>query len=283
MRDLLTLPKVDLHVHLEGSIRPLTLAEVSDRVGSSIPGGLRDGRWAFAGFDDFIAQYDALDASLGGLDDLRRYAYEFCEDERREGVQYAEVTMTPAGHARRLGSWEGPLEAVLDGFQAGERDFGITCQLVLDIARGVPLEWAQPTVDLAVSYADRGVVALGLGGSESARPARAFVSFFAQAVSSGLHSVPHAGEVCGPESVWDAINELAAERIGHGIRSVEDEALLEVLRDLEIVLEVCPSSNVFTKSVDSVVEHPLPRLVDAGVFVTLNSDDPAMFASAGLQ
>jgi aminodeoxyfutalosine deaminase len=103
---------------------------------------------------------------------------------------------------------------VLDGFEAGEHDFGITCQLVLDIVRGVPLEWAQPTDDLAVAYADRGVVALGLGGSESARPARAFESVFAQAVSSGLHSVPHAGEVCGTESVWDAINELAAERIG---------------------------------------------------------------------
>ena len=187
--------------------------------------------------------------------------------------------MTPAGHARRLGSWEGPLEAVLDGFAAGRRDFGIACQLVLDIARGVPLERAQPTVDLASRYADRGVVGLGLGGSESARPAEAFESFFAQAVRCGLPSVPHAGEACGPESVWEAVTVLQAERIGHGIRSVEDEALLERLRDLGIVLEVCLTSNVFTKAVSSVADHPLPRLIDAGVLVTLNSDDPAMFAS----
>ena len=130
----LTLPKVDIHVHLEGAIRPATLMEVAGRDGTPLPTGLQRGSWSFAGFEDFIAQYDALDACLGELDDLRRFAYELCADEAAEGVRYAEVTFTISSHARRLGDWHEPIEAVLDGFASGRRDFGVECQLVLDIA-----------------------------------------------------------------------------------------------------------------------------------------------------
>src|SRR5204863_1840911 len=125
-------------------------------------------------FLNFIDQYDALDLCLGGLDDLRRFAYELCEDEAAEGVHYAEVTFTVSGHARRLGDWRGPAEAVLDGFATGQRDFGVECQLVLDIARGGAIGLAPPTTSVAIAFAGRGVVGLGLGGNEAARPAAAF-------------------------------------------------------------------------------------------------------------
>jgi len=275
----LTLPKVDIHVHLEGAIRPATLMEVAERDGTPLPTGLQRGSWSFAGFEDFIAQYDALDACLGGLDDLRRFAYELCADEAAEGVRYAEVTFTVSSHARRLGDWHEPIEAVLDGFASGRRDFGVECQLVLDIARGGELALAMPTTDAAIAYAGRGVVALGLGGKEAARPAGAFTAMFERARAAGLHAVPHAGEVCGPDAIRESLVATSADRIGHGIRCLEDPSLVEELRHRRIPLEVCLTSNVATGAVPTLDTHPLPDLIGAGLVVTLNSDDPTMFGS----
>ena len=275
----LTLPKVDIHIHLEGAIRPATLMEVAERDGTPLPTGLQRGSWSFAGFEDFIAQYDALDACLGGLDDLRRFAYELCADEAAEGVRYAEVTFTISSHARRLGDWHEPIEAVLDGFASGRRDFGVECQLVLDIARGGELALAMPTTEAAIAYAGRGVVALGLGGKEAARPAGAFTAMFERARAAGLHAVPHAGEVCGPDAIRESLVATSADRIGHGIRCLEDPSLVEELRYRRIPLEVCLTSNVATGAVATLDTHPLPDLIGAGLVVTLNSDDPTMFGS----
>jgi adenosine deaminase len=274
-----TLPKVDIHVHLEGAIRPATLLELAERDGTPLPTGLLGGSWSFAGFEDFIAQYDALDACLGELEDLRRFAYELCADEAAEGVRYAEVTFTISSHARRLGDWHGPIEAVLDGFASGRRDFGVECQLVLDIARGGDMALAAPTTEAAVFYAGRGVVALGLGGKEAARPAWAFRAMFERARSAGLHAVPHAGEVCGPDAIRECLEATGADRIGHGIRCLDDPSLVDELRDRRVPLEVCLTSNLRTGAVPSLAAHPLPELISAGLVVTLNSDDPAMFGS----
>ncbi|MGH2640593.1 MAG: adenosine deaminase, partial [Actinomycetota bacterium] len=169
MRDLTLLPKAELHVHLEGAMRVTTVRELAERVGAAVPSGLVDGRWRFAGFDDFIGQYTAACALLGAADDFRRLAYEFCEDEARTGVRYAEVVFSPSNHAARLGDdWFGPIEAVLDGLEAGRREFGVTTQLAPDLVRDSGLELAERSLEVALKFAGRGVVALNAAGSERA-------------------------------------------------------------------------------------------------------------------
>ena len=278
MRDLRSLPKVDLHVHLEGSVRPSTLRDFAAHHGCAVPPGLDGEAWTFADFDDFIHNYMAAYACLQDPEDFRRVAYEFCEDEAAEGVRYAEVTFTLAGHAVLADDWDMPVLTVLEGFAEGERDFGVRCRLVLDCVHGFPLELAQSTVASALRHRDDGVLALGLGGDER-NPVDELVPLFWAAVDGGLHSVPHAGETTGPATIRAAIDLLKAERLGHGIRVLDDDDLVAEVRDRRIPLEVCPTSNVATGVIAAPAEHPFPRLLDAGLVVTLNSDDPGMFAS----
>ena len=277
-RSLRELAKVDLHVHLEGSVRPGTLRDLAAKHGCAVPPGLQGEAWAFADFDDFIHNYMAAYACLQDADDFRRVAYEFCEDEAAEGARYAEVTFTLGGHAVLADDWDMPVVTVLEGFAEGERDFGIRCRLVLDCVHGFPLELAQSTLAAALRHRDDGVVALGLGGDEN-QPIDELAPVFATAVAGGLHSVPHAGESGGPENVRRAVDLLSAERIGHGIRVLEDTEMVAELRERGIALEVCPTSNVATGVVAALADHPFLRLRDAGLAVTLNSDDPGMFAS----
>ena len=136
---------------------------------------------------------------------------------------------------------------------------------------------ADATIDMAVGLQPDGLVSFGLGGPEDGVPRPQFAPHFAQAVAAGLHSVPHAGESTGPETIWDSLRHLGAERIGHGIAAARDPKLMQYLAATGVVLEVCPTSNVRTRSVPSLAEHPLPRLVEAGVPITINSDDPPMF------
>ena len=277
-RSLRELPKVDLHVHLEGSVRPSTLREFAASHGCAVPPGLTGDEWVFADFDDFINNYIAAYACLQHESDFRRIAYEFCEDEAAEGARYAEVTFTLAGHALLADDWDMPVLAVLEGFADGERDFGIRCRLVLDCVHGFPLELAQSTLASALRHRDAGVVALGLGGDEN-QPVDRLFPVFEKAREGGLHSVPHAGETGGPENVRRAVDHLGAERIGHGIRVLDDDDLTAELRHRQIPLEVCPTSNVATGVISDLDAHPFNALRDAGLTVTLNSDDPGMFAS----
>jgi adenosine deaminase len=277
MRDLTLLPKAELHVHLEGAMRVETVHELAERAGTAPPSGLIDGHWVFAGFDDFIAQYTAMCALLGTVEDFRRLAYEFCEDEARTGVRYAEVVFSPSNHAPRLGDdWFGPIEAVLDGLEAGRRDFGLTARLAPDLVRDVGLEMAERSLEVALKFAGRGVVALNAAGSERAE-VLPFGPLFRRAKDAGLRSVPHAGEWAGPRNVWETLAHYLPDRIGHGVRAVDDPALVEHLASTGIPLEVSPISNVATGICPNIAEHPFPVLRDAGVTVTLNSDDPPMF------
>jgi adenosine deaminase len=277
MRDLSTLPKAELHVHLEGAMRVATVRELAERSGAAVPSGLTDGRWRFAGFDDFIGQYTAMCALLGDVEDFRRLAYEFCEDEAGTGVRYAEVVFSPSNHAARLGDdWFGPIEAVLDGLDAGRRDFGVTTRLAPDLVRDAGLELAERSLEVALKFAGRGVVALNAAGSERA-PVAPFGPLFRRAKDAGLRSVPHAGEWAGPRNVWETLEHYLPDRIGHGVRAVDDPALVAHLAETGIPLEISPVSNVATGVYASVAEHPFPVLRDAGVTVTLNSDDPPMF------
>jgi adenosine deaminase len=279
MRDLVTLPKAELHIHLEGSMRVDTVRDLADRRGVAPPSALdADGTWRFDDSGHFIEQYGAACNLLRDLDDFRRIGYELCEDLAAQGVRYAEVVFSPAQHAGRFGDWYGPIEAVLDGFDAGERDTGVIARLEPDVIRDLGYAQAEEVLHVALKYVGHGVVSLNCAGSER-RPVAPYADIFRRAVEGGLHSTPHAGEWSGPPNVWDTLEHLRPERIGHGVRSADDPRLVERLAELAIPLEVCPSSNVATGVYASLDDHPFRRLREAGVVVTLNSDDPAMFGS----
>jgi adenosine deaminase len=278
MRDLRALPKAELHVHLEGSIRVATVRELADRDGSPTPHGLGPDGWRFDGFMDFIENYGETCALLATSDDFRRMAEEFCADLATAGVRYAEAVFSPANHAARLEDWFGPIEAVLDGLEAGRRDHGVIVQLTPDIVRDFGMDEAERTLEVATKFAGRGVVGLNAAGSERASVPD-FTSIFVRARELGLRSVPHAGEWAGPRSVWETLEHYAPDRIGHGVRSIEDPRLVDELAARGIPLEVSPVSNVATGVYPSLEEHPFMRLRDAGVVVTLNSDDPPMFGA----
>jgi len=277
-RDLVELPKVDLHVHIEGSMRASTVVDLAARHDVSLPEGLREGRYEFRDFRHFIDEWVAGLQCLQGPGDFRRIAYELCEDEATQGVRYAEVSFSLPEHGSRLGDWDGPVLAVLEGFADGERDFGIRCRPYVDVVRGLPMELSRVAMEAAVRHREDGVIGIGLGGEEKHVP-ELYADIFREARANGLHAFAHAGETAGPASIRGALDALGAERIGHGIRCLEDPSLVEELRDRGIALEVCPTSNVKTKVVPAFAEHPLPRLIEAGLAVTLNSDDPSMFAA----
>ena len=276
MRDLLSLPKVHLHVHLEGSMRPSTVLELAGRYGVELPAGLREGRYEFHDFAHFIAEWVAGLRSLQRPEDVRRIAYEFCEDQAADGVRYAEVSFSLPEHSVHTGDWDGPILRVLEGFADGERDFGIVCRPYVDVVRGVGMELSRMAMESAVRHRDDGVIGIGLGGDER-HPAADYAHLFRFATDRGLRSIPHAGETSGPASIRSALDDLRADRIGHGIRCLEDEGVVERLRAGGIALDVCPTSNVMTRVVPSIEEHPLPKLLEAGLRVTLNADDPSMF------
>ena len=277
-RDLRALPKTDLHVHLEGAMRASTVVELAERYGVNLPEGLREGRYEFRDFRHFIDEWLASIACLRSPEDFRRIAVEFCEDEATEGVRYAEVSLSLADHADRFTDWDEVVEGVLEGLGQGERAHGVRCRLSIDVVRGIDLELSRRAMRVAIAHRDGGVFGVGLGGEER-HPPEPYASIFDEARDAGLHSVPHAGETGGPESIRGALDALGAERIGHGIRVLEDPHLVAELRERQIPLEVCPTSNVMTKVVPSMELHPLPRLLGAGLLVTLNSDDPSMFTS----
>ena len=211
------------------------------------------------------------------LEDFRRIAEEFCEDLAATGVRYAEAVFSPGNHARRLDDdWHGPIEAVLDGLAAGERAHGVTVRLCPDIVRDAGMDDADRTLEVALGYAHRGVVALNCAGSERSG-IEPFARHFRAAKDAGLRSVPHAGEWAGPDNIWATLEHYQPDRIGHGVRAVDDPELVAELARRELPLEVCPVSNVATGAYPSLGAHPFPALRDAGVVVTLNSDDPAMF------
>ncbi len=277
-RDLLTLPKVDLHVHLEGSMRASTVVELADRYGVVLPEGLREGRYEFRDFRHFIDEWVAGLRCLRTPEDLRRIAIEFCEDEAAQGVRYAEVSFSLPDHRDWLADWDDALLSVLHGLREGEREFGIRCRVYVDVVRGIDLALSRRAMRAAVRHRDDGVIGIGLGGEERFGP-EPHAEIFREAREAGLRSIPHAGETHGSESIRAAIDALGADRIGHGIRVLDDPELVREVRDRGIAFDVCPTSNLMTRSVSSLAEHPLPAMLDAGLTCTLASDDPSMFDS----
>ncbi|ASU84089.1 adenosine deaminase [Nocardiopsis gilva YIM 90087] len=279
MRDLAHLPKAHLHVHLESTVRWTTLREIAAGNGVEIPDLPGDGRLAFNGFRQFADHNALVRGCLRRYEDFARIAREFCADEAAQGTRYAEVTFTAAAHGERLGRPEMPLEAVLQGLAEGRAAHGIECRVILDHSRRRSVERARRTLDLATRYTANGdgggVVGLGMAGEESYSLAP-FAEVIDEARDSGLHIVHHAGEACGPASIREAIGIGRTERLGHGIRVLDDDDLVAEVRDRQLPLEVCPSSNTALGFAPSLGDHPLPRLREAGVIVTVNTDIPAI-------
>jgi aminodeoxyfutalosine deaminase len=202
---------------------------------------------------------------------------EFLKNRSEQNILYSEVIFTPFTHSNHI-SFDEQLAAINRARKQAKEELGVSINLAPDIDRMMrPVEASFPIADWAVSNMENGIVALGLGGPEIGNPPEVFAPTFQRIRESGLPSVPHAGETEGPRSIWGALNSLNAVRIGHGVRCLEDPDLVAFLREKQVPLDVCPSSNVCLGVVPSLSEHPLPKLLDAGLFVTINSDDPPMF------
>ena len=284
LEDFITgLPKAELHVHHVGSASPRIVAELAERypgVVPSDPEALAD-YFAFRDFGHFIELYLSVVDLIRTPEDLRLLTYEVAREMAQvQSLRYAELTCTPYTSVIRGIPIEAYNEAIEDARAAAQRDFGLRLQWIYDIPGESGIPAADATLDYALNHPTDGLVAFGLGGPEVGVPRPQFASHFAAARAAGLHSVPHAGETTGPQTIWDAVQVLGAERIGHGTSAAQDPELLAHLAATGIPLEVCPSSNIATRAVERIEDHPIAQFRDAGVVVTVNSDDPPMFGTS---
>jgi aminodeoxyfutalosine deaminase len=273
-------PKIELHVHLEGTIRPATLLAIARRNGEPLPVDTVEGLQAlyeFTDFDHFIEVWMLTTNCLRTGDDFRRVVVDYAAEAASFGAVYVEGIFSPAERVRRGVSWDEIFIGYTDGAVEAYERHGVTVRFTPDLYRGLDPRWARECARHAVRYAERGVVGLGLGGLE-ARPAAPYAEAFAVARDGGLALVPHAGEAAGPESIREILGFEPA-RIRHGIRAVEDRVVLSEIVDRGVVLDVCPTSNLRTRVVGSLAQHPLPRLRAAGVPCSISTDDPAMFGT----
>ncbi|GAA4454348.1 adenosine deaminase [Phytohabitans houttuyneae] len=277
------LPKVELHVHHVGSASPRIVAELAARHEGRTPVPADPEAVAkyfeFRDFAHFIEIYLSVVDLIRDPEDVRILTFEVGRELARQQVRYAELTVTPYSHVSRGIPAEAFCAAIEDARVRAEAELGIVLRWCFDIPGEAGLPSAEETLAIALDQRPDGLVSFGLGGPEVGVPRPQFKPYFDKARAAGLHSVPHAGETTGPETIWDAIRELGAERIGHGISAARDERLMAYLAEHRIPLEISPTSNVRTRAVASLDEHPLPVLRAAGVPVTINSDDPPMFGT----
>ncbi|MFC9691890.1 adenosine deaminase [Kribbella sp. NPDC056951] len=276
------LPKAELHVHHVGSASPRIVAELAARhPGSPVPAdpaALAE-YFQFTDFAKFIEIYLSVVDLIKTPDDVRLLTYEIAREMAGQNLRYAELTVTPYTSQLRGIAPEAFCEAIEDARTAAEKELGITLRWIFDIPGEAGLAGAEETLRVATKIRPEGLVGFGLGGPEIGVPRPQFRPFFDEAIAAGLHSVPHAGETTGPETIWDALRVLRAERIGHGTSTMQDPALVDYLGEHRIPLEVSPTSNLATRAVASYDVHPLKAMVEAGLVVTINSDDPPMFST----
>jgi adenosine deaminase len=270
------LPKVELHVHLEGSIRPQTLVELAEKNSVELPGGV-NAIYQFSDFQGFLDTYMRCAACLCTQDDFERVTYEFLMDESALGTRYCEVFLSSMQHLNRDFDFKCIMQGIQAGYERARRETGIQMGVIFDHGRQFGAEAGMRVLQRAIATQKYGVIGLSIGGDEVNFPPELFEQVFRLAQEVGLHVTAHAGEVRGPESIWGAIRSLGVHRIGHGIHAVQDASLMAYLRQHEIYLDVCPTSNVRTGAVASLKDHPVRHLFDAGVPITISSDDPALF------
>jgi len=277
------MPKVELHVHLEGSIQPATLIQLAARNGVPLPAATEAevrAWYQFRDFAHFLDIYLAVSRCIRTPADIELVARRFLSEQARQHVIYSEVTYTAFTHYLNHGiRFDDQLAAINRARAWGETELGVEMSLTLDYPRQLDPDGFENVVDWAIAGHGEGVSAIGLGGPEVGRPPELFEKGFQRACAAGLPSAPHAGETEGPASVWGALRALQADRIGHGIRCLEDPELVAELRRRRVPLEVCLASNVRLGVCPRLEDHPLPRLRAEGLIVTLNSDDPPMFGT----
>ncbi|MGV7223416.1 MAG: adenosine deaminase [Nitrospinales bacterium] len=274
------MPKVELHVHLEGSIRPETLLKLAERNNVQLPANSLEelqNWYQFSDFAHFLEIYFSICNCIRTPDDFELITAEFLKQQAEQNIKYSEVIFTPYTHHAHV-TFDEQLAAINRVRNIAETDLGVRMGLIPDISRHMrPIDESFQIADWAIENMNNGIIALGLGGPEIDNPPEIFREVFKHIESAGLPSLPHAGETEGPPSIWGAINVLSAVRIGHGVRCLEDPELVRYLHQKQIPLEVCPTSNVCLGVVQTLEEHPLPKLLEEGLFVTINSDDPPMF------
>ncbi len=285
VRDVRTLPKAHLHLHFTGSMRPSTLLELADKYGVHLPEALSGGEppqlraTDERGWFRFQRLYDIARSCLRSPEDIRRLVREAAEEDVRDGSGWLEIQVDPTSYAPRLGGLIPALEIILDAVDSASRDTGLGIRVIVAANRMKhPLD-ARTLARLAVRYADRGVVGFGLSNDERRGLARDFDRAFEIAREGGLLAAPHGGELAGPSSVRDCLDDLRAGRVGHGVRAAEDPRLLRKLAERGVACEVCPTSNVALGVYEKPSDVPLRVLYEAGVPIALGADDPLLFGS----
>ncbi|MFF9817010.1 adenosine deaminase [Streptomyces sp. NPDC014006] len=289
VRDLSALPKAHLHLHFTGSMRPSTLLELADKHGVRLPDALTDALGSGEsprlratderGWFRFQRLYDAARSCLQQPEDIQRLVREAAEEDLKDGSRWLEIQVDPTSYAPRLGGLIPALEIILDAVETTSRETGLGMRVVVAANRMKhPLD-ARTLARLAVRYADRGVIGFGLSNDERRGMARDFDRAFAIAREGGLLSAPHGGELTGPFSVRDCLDDLHADRLGHGVRAAEDPWLLRRLAEQGVTCEVCPASNVALGVYEKPEDVPLRTLFEAGVPMALGADDPLLFGS----
>jgi len=280
-----SLPKVELHVHLEGSVRPETLQELS-RLKGRLEKETQDWisertrqQFRYRDFRDFLQAFKLVTLLLETPSDYAMATTRLIEGLAKQNVKYAEVTFAAGVVLWKKQSLEAIFEAAASAARAAEKSCGVRVQWIFDAIRHFGVEHTRQVLRWVEYFRSQRVVGLGIGGDERRGPAELFREIFRDARATGLHVVAHAGEACGPESVRQAVETLGAERIGHGLTAARDPGVLALLRERQIPLEVCLTSNVATGVLGRLEDHPLSQFLDAGLVVTLNTDDPAMFGT----
>lgn len=290
-----SLPKAELHLHLEGSVEPGTLAELSRRHSTPLPteNNRYDVRgsgdvlseedvrrlYSYKDFNGFMLAFKSVTERLRTPEDYELVTYRLMQKLRQQNIMHAEVYVSVGVIRWRGQDFEPIFEGMERGRERGQRDFGISLLWIFDAVRHFGPEAAAEVFDLAAHYRERNVVAIGIGGDERRGPAEWFRDLYRKAADQGLRLTAHAGETTGPESVWSALN-IGAERIGHGLSIAQDPELVEVLAHKQVPVEICLSSNLRTGVCGEAGEHPLKKFFDEGLMVTLNTDDPAMFQTS---
>ncbi len=296
---ILSLPKAELHLHLEGTVDPATLAELSRR--HPTPLSTTNNRYTniadsgrvfteeeahelyqYKNFTGFLLAFKAVTERLRTAEDYELVTYRMMQKLHTQNVLHAEVYVSVGVIHWRGGEFAPLFEGLEAGRKRGECDFGMSLYWIFDAVRHFGAEAAERVLDdtRALRKISASIVGIGLGGDERRAAPELFRDVYARAASEGLHRTVHAGETMGPESVWSALRELKADRIGHGLRAIEDPALVAHLAERQIPVEACISSNVLTGCCPSAEQHPVRKLYDAGVVVTLNTDDPDMFRTS---
>jgi len=273
------LPKVELHVHVLGSIRPSTLLDIITEDDIKVPYKTEKdiiNRFQYTDFANFISVYMEIIKYITDGRHFERIAYEMLESCASCNTEYVELSFSPMDHIKQGIDFVSIVNAINRGLKRAHEEFGILTNIRVDLVRDSTIEQAMNILD-SIKAHPHNIVSIDIGGNESAHSPKPFAPVFKRAREMGLHLVAHAGEAAGPESIWDAIRYLNIERIGHGVTAQEDSNLMEYLNRERIAIEMCPVSNLRTGVISSMKNHPIRDFFDKGLFVNVNSDDPSLF------